>query len=56
MATIGAFTQDDHGNYSGSIKTLTLDVKAATFRKVDKDNDKAPDFRIFSGSNELGAA
>ena len=56
MATIGTFTKDDAGNYNGSIKTLTLDVKKATFRKVEKDNDKAPDLRIFSGQTEFGAA
>ena len=56
MATIGSFTQDDAGNYNGSIKTLTLNVKSALFRKVEKDNDKAPDFRIFSGKTEFGAA
>ena len=36
MATIGTFTKDDAGNYNGAIKTLTLDVKKATFRKVEK--------------------
>ena len=56
MATIGTFTKDDAGNYNGAIKTLTLNVKTATFRKVEKDNDKAPDFRIFSGQTEFGAA
>ena len=56
MATIGAFTKDDAGHYNGAIKTLTLNVKQATFRKVEKDNDKAPDFRIFSGQTEFGAA
>jgi uncharacterized protein (DUF736 family) len=56
MATIGTFTQDDAGNFNGSIKTLTLNVKMATFRKVEKDNDKAPDFRIFAGATEFGAA
>ena len=57
MATIGTFTKDDAGNYNGAIKTLTLNVKAATFRAVeDKENDKAPDFRIFSGQTEFGAA
>ena len=56
MATIGTFTKDDAGNYNGSIKTLTLDVKKATFRKVEKTNDQAPDFRIFSGQTEFGAA
>ena len=56
MATIGTFTKDDAGNYNGSVKTLTLDVKKATFRKVEKTNDQAPDFRIFSGQTEFGAA
>ena len=56
MATIGTFTKDDAGNYNGAIKTLTLDVKKATLRQVETDNDKAPDFRIFSGSTEFGAA
>jgi uncharacterized protein (DUF736 family) len=48
MATIGTFTKDAAGNYNGAIKTLTLNVKQAVLRKVEKDNDKAPDFRIFS--------
>ena len=56
MATIGTFTKDDAGDYNGAIKTLTLNVKQATFRQVEKDNDKAPDFRIFAGKTEFGAA
>ena len=56
MATIGTFTKDDAGNYNGAIKTLTLDVKTATFRPADKDNERAPDFRIFAGKTEFGAA
>jgi uncharacterized protein (DUF736 family) len=57
MATIGSFHQQDDGSYTGSIKTLTLNVKAAQLRQADKDdNDKAPDFRIFTGQTEFGAA
>ena len=56
MATIGTFTKDDAGNYNGAIKTLTLDVKTATLRQVERDSDKAPDFRIFAGKTEFGAA
>jgi uncharacterized protein (DUF736 family) len=56
MATIGTFTKDDAGNYNGAIKTLTLNVKQATFRQVEKTNDQAPDFRIFAGQTEFGAA
>jgi uncharacterized protein (DUF736 family) len=34
---------------------VTLNVKA-TFRPDEKDNDKAPDFRILAGATEFGAA
>lgn len=56
MPTIGSFTRQADGSYSGSIKTLTLNVKAAQLRANDKTDDKAPDFRIFSGQTEFGAA
>ena len=55
MATIGAFTQQGDG-YTGSIKTLTLNVKAAQLRPNDKTDEKAPDYRIFAGQTEFGAA
>ncbi|MGY4505849.1 uncharacterized protein (DUF736 family) [Bradyrhizobium sp. GM24.11] len=54
MATIGNFTASDNG-YIGSIKTLTLNIKAR-FAASEKDNDKAPDYRIFAGVTEFGAA
>ena len=47
MATIGTFTPSDNG-FIGSIKTLTLNIKTR-FAPSDKDNDKAPDYRIFAG-------
>ena len=56
MAQIGTFTRDENGTYAGTIKTLTLNVKAAVFRPAEKDNDKAPDYRIFAGQTEFGAA
>jgi len=55
MANIGTFTAADNG-YTGSIKTLTLNIKAKFVAAGDKDNDKAPDFRIFAGATEFGAA
>ena len=55
MATIGTFIQQGDG-YTGSIKTLTLNVKAAQLRPNDKTDEKAPDYRIFSGQTEFGAA
>src|SRR5258705_12293310 len=54
MATIGTFTAADNG-YTGSVKTLTLNVKAK-FVATEKENDKAPDYRIFAGATEFGAA
>ena len=56
MATIGTFTKSEDGSLSGSIKTLTLNVKTAQFRAVEKEGDKAPDYRIFAGATEFGAA
>ncbi len=55
MAAIGTFTAQGDG-YTGSIKTLTLNVKTAVLRPNEKTDDKAPDFRIFSGQTEFGAA
>jgi uncharacterized protein (DUF736 family) len=56
MATIGTFTKTADGAYAGAIKTLSLNVKAAQFRPNEKSDDKAPDFRIFAGQTEFGAA
>ena len=54
MATIGTFTAADNG-YTGSVKTLTLNVKAK-FVATEKENDKAPDYRVFAGAIECSAA
>ena len=55
MAQIGTFTKGENGALNGTIRTLTLNVKA-TIRPSDKDNDKAPDYRVFAGTVEFGAA
>ncbi|XKM38342.1 DUF736 domain-containing protein (plasmid) [Rhizobium ruizarguesonis] len=36
---------DETGAYNGTIKTLTLNVKAS-IKPCDRDNDRAPDFRV----------
>jgi uncharacterized protein (DUF736 family) len=54
MATIGTFTKSENG-YTGAVKTLLLNVKARV-SPAEKVNDKAPDFRIFTGQIEFGAA
>lgn len=55
MASIGTFTAQGDG-YTGSITTLTLNVKTAAFRPNEKSDDKAPDYRIFASQTEFGAA
>lgn len=54
MATIGTFTKTGDG-FSGTVSTLTLNVKVQV-RPAEKASEKAPDYRIFSGRAEIGAA
>lgn len=54
MATIGTFTKADNGNFIGTITTLTLKAKT-TIRPVDKESDKAPNYRLAVGTVECGA-
>jgi len=56
MATIGTFTKTDDGSYTGSIKTLGLNVKSASLRPIEKTNGKGPDYRVFAGETEFGTA
>jgi len=55
MAQIGTFIRDENGNFAGTIKTLSLNVKAS-IRPSAKDNDRAPDYRVHVGQVEIGAA
>lgn len=55
MATIGSFTAGKDG-YTGTIRTLTVNVKASIVANDKKSSEGAPDFRIYAGRAELGAA
>jgi uncharacterized protein (DUF736 family) len=55
MATIGTFIKQDD-TFTGTLRTLALSVKARIVRDEAKEKDNAPDYRVFSGSVELGAA
>lgn len=55
MAQIGSFTLKD-GAYTGTIRTITINVKAQLVPNKDKASDSAPDFRFYAGGAELGAA
>lgn len=54
MAIIGTFTKQDNG-YRGVVATLALKGKIA-INPVEKTNEKSPDYRVFAGSVEIGAA
>ncbi|MGE0410001.1 MAG: DUF736 domain-containing protein [Amphiplicatus sp.] len=55
MAVIGTFAKTEEG-YSGTIRTMTINVKAKLVANDKNGNDKAPDFRLIAGGAELGAA
>jgi uncharacterized protein (DUF736 family) len=54
MATIGTFTKQD-GSFAGSLTTLTVKSKV-TISPIEKTSEKAPDFRVYGGNAEIGAA
>ena len=50
MATIGTFTRtNETGSFTGAVKTLSINAKT-TIKPADKANDRAPDYRILTGS------
>lgn len=53
---IGVFTPTKDGGWTGTVRTLTLDLKARFVPNDNKDSDRAPAFRIFAGRSEVGAA
>lgn len=54
MAAIGTFTKTDE-SFVGTIRTMTINVKAKIVPNREKANDKAPDYRVYAGGAELGA-
>ena len=55
MPVIGTFKAVKDG-YAGTIRTLTLNAKVRIVANDRKESDDAPDFRIFAGATEIGAA
>ena len=56
MAQIGTFTRGEDGSFSGTIRTLSLNVRARFIPAEPSQNDKAPDLRVLAGNIEIGAA
>ena len=54
MATIGTFTADKDG-FTGTLRTLTLNVKAKLVPNDKGGNENAPDFRIQATGYDVGA-
>lgn len=54
MANIGTFSKSEDG-FTGVIKTLSVNVKAKLVA-VAAEGDNSPNYRIYSGNVELGAA
>ncbi len=54
MATIGTFTKSENG-YAGFVRTLAVNAKIR-FAPAEKEKDNAPDYRVFAGTAEIGAA
>ncbi|NQE65035.1 DUF736 domain-containing protein [Caulobacter sp. RHG1] len=56
MATIGTFTANADGSFSGAIRTLTLNVKNVRIQPVEKTGERSPDYRVSANGADLGAA
>jgi uncharacterized protein (DUF736 family) len=55
MAVIGTFKADKDG-YAGTIRTLSINAKVRIVANDRRNASTAPDFRIFAGQTEIGAA
>ncbi len=56
MANIGTFTADKDG-FTGTLRTLTLNVKVKLVPNDKGNSENAPDFRVqASGGYDIGAA
>ncbi|PLC50839.1 hypothetical protein CR159_04320 [Pollutimonas subterranea] len=55
MANIGTFTADKDG-FTGTLRTLTLNVKVKLIPNDKGENGKAPDFRLQVTGYDIGAA
>ena len=55
MAVIGTFKADKDG-YAGTVRTLSINAKVRIVANDRKSAAGAPDFRVFAGMAEIGAA
>ena len=55
MANIGTFTAEKDG-FTGTLRTLTLNVKVKLVPNDKGENESAPDFRLQAAGHDFGAA
>lgn len=55
MANIGTFTAEKDG-FTGTLRTLTLNVKVKLVPNDKGDTENAPDFHLQAAGHEVGAA
>ncbi|AKQ59825.1 DUF736 family protein [Bordetella hinzii] len=55
MANIGIFTADKDG-FTGTLRTLTLNVRVKQLPNDKGGNENARDFRLQAASHDIGAA
>ncbi|MCZ7559659.1 MAG: DUF736 domain-containing protein [Burkholderiaceae bacterium] len=55
MANIGTFTADKDG-FTGTLRTLTLNVKVKLVPNDKGNSENAPDFRLQAAGHDIGAA
>lgn len=56
MAIIGTFTPAKDGGWIGRIRTLTVNSKIRIVPNDNRANDHSPDYRVYVGNSEIGAA
>jgi len=56
MAIIGMFTPARDGGWTGRIRTLTVNSRVRFVPNDNRNNNHSPDYRIYVGVSEIGAA
>ena len=56
MSVIGNFIPARDGGWTGTIRTLTIDVKVRFVPNDDRNSDESPAFRVVVGHSRIGEA
>jgi uncharacterized protein (DUF736 family) len=53
---VRSFTANANGSFSGVVRALALGARAIRVRPDEKTGERGPDYRVFAGQTDLGAA